>query len=71
MFPVKSNQLRTNYKYRLTFKGDIILDNCAGSGSTLVACKSLDRKFIGIEKEKKYYDICTKRLQNVQSEMLF
>jgi DNA modification methylase len=44
-------------------EGDLILDNCAGSGSTLVAAKNLNRQFIGIEKEKEYYDICTERLK--------
>ena len=42
---------------------DLILDNCAGSGSTLVAAKNLNRQFIGIEKEKEYYDICLERLK--------
>lgn len=43
-------------------ENDLILDNCAGSGSTLFAAKNLNRQFIGIEKEKKYYDICLERL---------
>lgn len=46
-----------------TKENDLILDNCAGSGSTLVAAKNLNRQFIGIEKEKQYYDICLKRLE--------
>jgi len=45
-------------------EGDIVLDNCAGSGSTLVAAKNLNRQFIGIEKEKEYYNICLQRLNN-------
>jgi site-specific DNA-methyltransferase (adenine-specific) len=45
-----------------TNEGDLILDNCAGSGSTLVAARNLNRQFIGIEKEKEYYDICVERL---------
>lgn len=44
-----------------TNEGDTVLDFCMGSGSTGVACKNLNRKFIGIEKEKKYYDIAVKR----------
>lgn len=45
-----------------TNKGEMILDNCAGSGSTLVAAKNLNRQFIGIEKEKEYYEIYMERL---------
>lgn len=45
-----------------TNEGDLVLDNCAGSGTTLLAAKNLRRQFIGIEKEKYYYDIIVKRL---------
>ncbi|CAD6110526.1 DNA methylase [Escherichia coli] len=37
--------------------GDMVLDFTMGSGSTGVACKNTGRNFIGIEKERKYYDI--------------
>jgi site-specific DNA-methyltransferase (adenine-specific) len=47
-----------------TNENDLILDSCAGSGSALVAAKNLNRQFIGIEKEKQYYDICMERLKN-------
>lgn len=40
----------------------IILDNCMGSGSTGVACKNLKRDFIGIELDKKYFDIAYDRI---------
>lgn len=46
-----------------TNKNDLILDNCAGSGSTLVAAKNLSRQFIGIEREREYFDICLERLK--------
>ncbi len=46
-----------------TNEGDLVLDNCAGSGTTLVAAKNLNRQFIGIEKEEEYYKICLERLK--------
>lgn len=45
-----------------TNEGDVVLDNCMGSGSTGVACKNLNRRFIGIELDKKYFDIAEKRI---------
>ena len=45
-----------------TNEGDLVLDNCAGSGTTGVACKNLNRNYILIEKEKEYVDIINKRL---------
>lgn len=44
---------------------DIIVDCFAGSGTTLIAAKNLNRQFIGIEKEKEYYDIAVRRLQGL------
>ena len=38
-------------------EGDMVLDNCMGVGSTGIACKHLKRSFIGIELDKKYFDI--------------
>lgn len=45
-----------------TNKNDLVLDNTMGSGTTCLAAKNLNRQFIGIEKEKAYYDIARKRL---------
>lgn len=47
-----------------TNEGDLVLDNCMGSGSTGVACKNINRKFIGIEKEEQYFNIAKERIEN-------
>jgi len=43
-------------------EGDLVLDPFLGSGTTLVACKNLNRNFIGYEKESKYEAIIKKRI---------
>lgn len=47
-----------------TNEGDLVLDNCMGSGSCGVACVNLNRSFIGIEKEAKYFEIAKERIDN-------
>lgn len=47
-----------------TNPGDTVLDNCMGSGSTGVACVREGRRFIGIELEKKYFDIARQRIED-------
>ena len=46
-----------------TNEGDTVLDNAMGSGSTIVACNNTNRKGIGIEKDKRYYDIAVRRIK--------
>lgn len=46
-----------------TLEGETVLDFTMGSGSTGVACKNLNRKFIGIEKDETYFDIAVKRIK--------
>jgi site-specific DNA-methyltransferase (adenine-specific) len=45
-----------------TNEGDTVLDNTMGSGTTGVACANTGRQFIGIEREKGYFDIAVARL---------
>jgi site-specific DNA-methyltransferase (adenine-specific) len=45
-----------------TNEGDMVLDNTMGSGTTGLACLKTNRQFIGIEKEKKYYDVAVRRV---------
>jgi site-specific DNA-methyltransferase (adenine-specific) len=46
-----------------TNEGDLVLDNCAGSGTTGVACKKTGRNFIGIEISPEYCKIAEERLR--------
>lgn len=48
--------------------GETILDPFMGSGTTGVACVQLGRKFIGIEREPKYFDIACKRIELAQAQ---
>jgi site-specific DNA-methyltransferase (adenine-specific) len=48
-----------------TNEGETVLDNCMGSGTTGVACKNLNRNFIGIEKDAEYFKIAEKRIKEV------
>ncbi len=50
-----------------TLEGETVLDNCMGSGSTGVACVNTNRNFIGIEKDKKYFEIAKKRIKEARS----
>ena len=46
-----------------TNEGETVLDNTMGSGTTGVACKKTNRNFIGIELDKTYFDIASKRIE--------
>ena len=48
-----------------TNENDTILDCFMGSGTTGVACKNLNRDFIGIELDKKYFEIAKKRINDI------
>lgn len=48
-----------------TDEGDLVLDNCAGSGSTGAACQKTKRNFIGIEIDANYCKLANKRLEEV------
>lgn len=50
-----------------TQPGHMVLDNTMGSGSTGVACKQTGRKFIGIEKDRTFYECAKRRLLGAES----
>lgn len=52
-----------------TNEGDIVLDNCAGSGTTGVACINTNRKYILIEKEEKYFHTCNTRVSEAYTKL--
>lgn len=53
-----------------TNEGDIVMDNTMGSGSTGVACVNLNRHFIGIELEEKYFNIAKERICHAKKQTL-
>lgn len=52
-----------------TNEGDLVLDNCMGSGTTAVACLKEKRHFIGYEITKEYFDIAQERIKQEQSQL--
>lgn len=50
-------------------QGDLVVDCFMGTGSTGVACADMGRRFIGIEKEKKYFDIAVERISNAHKQI--
>ena len=49
-----------------TNEGDLVLDNCMGSGTTGIAALNTNRKFIGIESDEKYFNIAKQRIEEVR-----
>ena len=55
-----------------TNEGETVLDNCAGSGTTAIACLNTNRKYILIEQEQEYINIINKRIaEHEKQETLF
>jgi site-specific DNA-methyltransferase (adenine-specific) len=51
-----------------TNAGDTVLDSTMGSGTTGIACLNIERKFIGVEKDKKHFDVAEKRLVDLKEQ---
>ena len=58
--------LLENLIMTFTDVGDVVLDNCMGSGSTGVACLNTNRNFIGIEKDVDYFSLAEERIKNAK-----
>ena len=52
-----------NFIVNSSQENEIVLDCFMGSGSTGVACMNTGRKFIGMEKEQKYFEIAKQRIE--------
>lgn len=64
--PVKLNEYLLE---KFSNEGEVVLDPFMGSGSTGVACANLNRKFIGIEKDEKYFQIAKDRIESARIEV--
>ncbi len=53
-----------------TQPGQVVLDNCMGSGTTGVACANTGREFIGIEQDDKYFAIASERIAAAQPRLV-
>ena len=52
-----------------TNEGDVVLDPFLGSGTTAVSCILNNRQYIGIEKEKEYFELAKKRVEDAEMKM--
>ena len=53
---------------KVSVEGETVFDPFMGSGTTGVACYDLGRKFIGVELERKYFDIACERISQAQAQ---
>lgn len=52
-----------------TNENDVVLDNCMGSGSTIIAAIRENRQYVGIEKDEHYFEIAKERIKNETSQL--
>ena len=65
---IKPLELVKQHIKHSTNEGDVVLDCFMGSGTTGVACKELNRDFIGIELDKEYYEIAKNRINGITAD---
>ena len=54
-----------------TNPNELVLDNTMGSGTTGVSCMNTGRRFVGIERDEKYFSICQERIVKAYEESVF
>ena len=52
-----------------TNEGEVVLDNCIGSGTTAIACINTNRNYIGFELDKNYYNLACKRIEDYKNNI--
>ena len=67
---IKPVGLIAKFIHTSTRENDLVLDCFMGSGTTGVACSKLNRRFIGIELDKKYFDIATNRIADANHDLV-
>ena len=63
----KPLELIERFVYNSSNEGDVVLDPFIGSGTTAIACKMMNRKFIGIDNDMKTIETARKRLEKINS----
>lgn len=48
-----------------TLDGDVVLDNCMGSGGTVIACINANRRYIGFEQDEGFYEKANERIKKI------
>lgn len=52
-----------------TNQGEMVMDNCMGSGSTGIACLNTERRFVGFEQDAAYFEIARQRIEERAAEL--
>lgn len=68
---IKPHSLMSELVGLFSNEGQTVLDTFMGSGSTGVAAVSMGRKFIGIERDPEYFEICCRRIEEAQKSGMF
>ena len=66
---IKPLELVKKYLINHSKENDIVLDMYMGSGTTAVACRDMNRQFIGFEIDEKYYNVCLQRLEEKENQL--
>ena len=66
---IKPLELVKKYLINHSKENDIVLDMYMGSGTTAVACRDMNRQFVGFEIDERYYNVCLQRLEEKENQL--